>query len=37
MKSTGIIRKAINTKDGKIGIVKDLIIETKSGRQERLG
>lgn len=27
MKSTGIVRKAIYTKDGKIGIVKDLIIE----------
>jgi sporulation protein YlmC with PRC-barrel domain len=31
MKSTGIVRKAIYTKDGKIGVVKDLIIETGPG------
>jgi hypothetical protein len=29
MKSTGIVRKVIYTKEGKIGIVKDLIIENK--------
>jgi hypothetical protein len=28
MKSTGIVRKAVFTNEGKIGIVKDLIIET---------
>jgi sporulation protein YlmC with PRC-barrel domain len=27
MKSTGIVRKTVYTKDGKIGVVKDLIIE----------
>jgi len=36
MKSTGIIRKAVYTKDGKIGVVKDLIIETAPWKQESL-
>jgi hypothetical protein len=34
MKSTGIVRKAIYTKEGKIGIVKDIIIETSPLGQE---
>ena len=36
MKSTGIVRKAIYTKEGKIGIVKDLIIENGPWGQELL-
>ena len=36
MKSTGIVRKAIYTKEGKIGVVKDIIIENGPWGQELL-
>jgi hypothetical protein len=36
MKSTSIIRKAVFTKEGKIGVVKDLIIENGTLGQESL-
>jgi hypothetical protein len=36
MKSTGIINEAIYTKEGKIGIVKDIIIESGPSEQEIL-
>jgi len=35
MKSTGIIRKPVFTKEGKIGVVKDIIIENGPVGQER--
>jgi hypothetical protein len=36
MKSTGIFRKAVYSNDGKIGVVKDLIIENGPRGQESL-